>query len=158
VNDAYFGAVPSDRLRVDEEAGVLYFRADGERRSKIGVPSGRAMPVLGSWDPGRGVLTLVRATVPSAPSPYVNSMWEHQSEPYGGDVVNSYCDGPPAPGVAPLGPFYELESSSPAEALAPGERLEHTQTTVHVIGPRASLDVIARDQLGVGLETIEHAL
>jgi hypothetical protein len=158
VNDAYFGAVPSDRLRVDEARGVLFFRADGERRSKIGVPAARAMPLLGSWDPVRGVLTIVRATLPDAPSPYVNSMWEQQADPYAGDVVNSYCDGPVGPGQPPLGPFYELESSSPAAALAPAARMTHTHTTVHVEGPRAALDAISRARFGVGLDDIEHAL
>ena len=162
VNDAYFGPVPPERLRVDRARGVLFFRADGRRRSKIGVPAGRALPTLGSWDPERGVLTIVRATLPVAHDEgrtrYVNSMWETQREPYAGDVVNSYCDGPPGPGLPPLGPFYELESSSPAAALAPGERTEHTQTTLHVEGPRDALDAIARSALGVDLDTIEHAL
>ena len=158
VNDAYFGAVPIDRLRVDAERGVLFFRADGERRSKIGIPAARAMPLLGSWDPSRGVLTIVRTTLPAEPAPYVNSMWEHQTEPYGGDVVNSYCDGPVGPGEPPLGPFYELESSSPAAALAPGARLTHTHTTVHVQGPREALDAIARAHFGVRLDEIDHAL
>ena len=88
----------------------------------------------------------------------MNSLWERQAEPYGGDVVNSYNDGPPAPGEAPLGPFFELESSSPAAALAPGEQIEHTQTTFHVQGPREALDAIALRALGVGLDAIEAAL
>ncbi len=158
VNDAYFGVVPADRLHVDVERGVLFFRADGEHRSKIGIPPSRALPTLGSWDPVRGVLTIVHATLGAPDAPYVNSMWETQAEPYAGDALHSYCDGPPAPGVAPLGPFYELESSSPAAALAPGESAVHVQTTVHVEGPRAALDVIARARFGVGLDEIERAL
>jgi hypothetical protein len=159
VNDAYFGEVPADRLVVDEAAGVLYFRADGLRRSKIGVPFARARPVMGSWDPARGVLTIVRYTLPTEiANGYVNSMWEQQAEPFAGDVVNSYNDGPASPGATPLGPFYELESSSPAAALAPNEQLTHTHTTLHVEGARASLDAIARVTLGVGLAQIEGAL
>ena len=46
-------------------------------------------------------------------------MWEMQREPFKGDVINSYNDGPPAPGKPPLGPFYELETSSPALSLSP---------------------------------------
>ena len=46
-------------------------------------------------------------------------MWEMQREPFKGDVINSYNDGPPAPGKPPLGPFYELETSSPALSLRP---------------------------------------
>jgi hypothetical protein len=70
-------------------------------------------------------------------------------------VVNSYNDGPAAPGAKPLGPFYELESSSPAAALAPGEALAHVHTTMHFQGPDKALDAIARRVLGVGLEEIE---
>ena len=64
-------------------------------------------------------LTLVRYSQPGEEvRDYVNSMWEHQEHPYGGDVINSYNDGPPSPGAKPLGPFFELETSSPAAARA----------------------------------------
>ncbi len=43
VTDDYFGTVPSDRLRVGEQAA--YFRADGKLRSKIGTSAARAVPV-----------------------------------------------------------------------------------------------------------------
>jgi hypothetical protein len=62
------------------------------------------------------VLTLVPFTLPPASHGHVNSKWETQKQPYGGDVANSYNDGPPAPGVKPLGPLHERESSSPAAA------------------------------------------
>lgn len=156
VNDAYFGPVPADRLRITD--GVVFFRADGRARGKIGIPHGRAREVMGSWDAARGALTIVHYTLPEhAPGGYVNSMWSDDAAPYEGDVVNSYNDGPPAPGEPPLGPFYELESSSPAAALAPGERIEHTHRTLHVEGDRARLDAIAREELGVGLDEIEAA-
>lgn len=96
--------------------------------------------------------------VPENAVDYVNSMWQaEQGQPYGGDVANSYNDGPPAPGGAPLGPFFELESSSPAAALAPGEALTHVYTTVHVTGPREALDGLAKAALGVNLAAIEGA-
>jgi hypothetical protein len=69
-------------------------------------------------------------------------------------VVNSYNDGPPAPGKPPLGPFYELETSSPALALAPGDRYTHVHRTFHFAGPEADLDRIARATLKVGLADI----
>lgn len=147
VNDAYFGPVPPDRLVVDD--GVIFFKGDGQRRSKIGVGPRRAKSNLGSYDPARGLLTLVQYTLPEGARDYVNSMWEQQDEPYAGDVVNSYNDGPPAPGKAPLGPFYELESSSPAAALAPGERLTHEHRTIHVRGTAAELSDVAERVLGV---------
>jgi len=85
-------------------------------------------------------------------------MWEIQEKPFAGDVVNSYNDGPASPGAKPLGPFYELETSSPAAALSPGGTLTHVHTTMHFQGPEKALDEIARKALGVGIEEIEKAL
>jgi len=116
VNDAYFGKVPADRLVIKDS--VLFFSGDGQHRSKIGISPARALPFLGSYDAENEVLTLAHLTIPERSADYVNSMWEIQKNPFGGDVVNSYNDGPPEPGAQPLGPFYELESSSPAAALA----------------------------------------
>ncbi len=155
VNDAYFGKVPEDRLLVKD--GVLYFRGDGLHRSKIGIGPRRAKPVLGAFDGHSGRLTLVHYTQPKGVTDYVNSMWEHQKEPYGGDVVNSYNDGPPEPGAKPLGPFFELESSSPAAALAPGESLTHAHATIHLRGSVEALDRVARGTLGVSTAEIRAA-
>jgi hypothetical protein len=77
----------------------------------------------------------------------VNSAWAVQKKPFGGDAVNSYNDGSPEPGKAPLGPFYELETSSPAAALKPGGSITHRQTTIHVTGDSAALDRIAKSHL-----------
>jgi len=156
VNDAYFGKVPADRLAVGE--GVLFFSGDGAYRSKIGLSPRRARPVLGSYDGTNGILTLVQYTFAEGVEDYVNSMWEIQEEPYRGDVVNSYNDGPASPGAEPLGPFYELETSSPAAALKPGEILNHVHRTIHLQGPGRALDKVARAVLGVTLAEIDKAL
>ena len=155
VNDAYFGRVPPERLKV--ERGMIYFKCDGRHRSKIGLGPRRARAVLGSYDGTNGVLTIAQYDKPEGVTDYVNSMWEIQEHPYAGDVVNSYNDGPPAPGKKPMGPFYEIESSSPAAALAPGQSLRHIHRTFHFVGPRGELDAIARGVLGVGLARIEAA-
>jgi hypothetical protein len=155
VNDAYFGKVPADRLVVRENEGVLFFRGDGEYRSKIGISPARVRPFAGSYDAANGVLTIVHLTISEGATDYVNSMWEIQEKPFAGDVVNSYNDGPAAPGAKPLGPFYELESSSPAAALGPGGTIKHVHTTMHFQGPAQALDRIAREVLGVGLADIE---
>jgi hypothetical protein len=155
VNDAYFGKVPPDRLRIGN--GIVLFKADGQYRSKIGVPRSRALSIAGSYDAAGRVLTLVQYTRPGGARDYVNSMWEVQREPYAGDVLNSYNDGPPAPGTPPLGPFYEIETSSPALALAPRERYTHVHRTFHLIGPEVDLDRIARATLNVGLADVTHA-
>ena len=155
VNDAYFGKVPADRLVVKDS--MVFFRGDGQYRSKIGLSPSRALSMAGSYNASEHVLTLVNYTRPSNAQRYVNSMWEIQREPYNGDVINSYNDGSPAPGQPPLGPFYELETSSPALALAPGQQYTHTHRTFHFVGPAASLDRLARATLGIGIDALGAA-
>ena len=153
VNDTYFGKVPPDRLVV--RGSTVFFRGDGQHRAKIGLPPSRALDIAGSYDAAGRVLTLVQYTRPAGATAYVNSMWEIQREPYKGDVINSYNDGPPAPGKPPLGPFYELETSSPALSLEPGQKHTHVHRTFHFAGPETELDRIARATLEVGLEELK---
>ncbi|MCL5280241.1 MAG: hypothetical protein M1376_10080 [Planctomycetes bacterium] len=156
VNDTYFGKVPVGRLVVKD--GVLFFSGDGKYRSKIGLSPQRAKTMLGSYDAVHGVLTIVQYNKPEGVVDYVNSMWKIQDQPYRGDVVNSYNDGPTPPGGKPLGPFYELETSSPAAALAPGASILHTHRTYHFAGSEAQLDPIAKATLGVTIAQIKAAL
>jgi hypothetical protein len=155
VNDAYFGKVPADRLIVKPPA--VLFRGDGRYRSKIGLSPSRAIAVAGSYDAMGHVLTLVQYTRPRDAVAYVNSMWEMQREPYKGDVINSYNDGPPEAGKPSLGPFFELETSSPALDLQPGQHYTHVHRTFHMIGPPADLDPIARATIKVGLNELSNA-
>lgn len=156
VTSDYFGTIPPDRLVVKEN--VIYFKGDGQYRSKIGISPKRSKAVLGSYDAAAQVLTIVQFSQPAGVTDYVNSLWKLQDNPYAGDAANSYNDGPPAPGAKPLGPFYELESSSPAAALAPGRSLSHVHRTIHVMGPESALDQVARAALGVGLADIQAGL
>ena len=156
VNDTYFGKVPDSRMKIKD--GFIYFKGDGQHRSKIGLSPKRSKPILGSYDAGGRVLTIVTYTKPENVTDYVNSMWELQDNPFAGDVVNSYNDGPPEPGAKPLGPFYELETSSPAAALGPGESLTHENRTFHFQGSEEALNKIAIKCLGVSLDTIKTAL
>ncbi|MBL8901551.1 MAG: hypothetical protein JNM84_28245 [Planctomycetes bacterium] len=155
VRSDYFGALDESRLRV--EPAAIFLRADGAQRSKIGVPQPRALPILGAWDPDRGVLTLAMFNQPEGLLSYVDSRWDVTLDPYAGDVVNAYNDGPPAPGVPPLGPFFELESSSPALPLASGQSYMHLHRTIHLRGDRAALDQLAQRALGVSLHQLESA-
>jgi len=156
VTSDYFGAVPPERLVVKDD--VIYFSGDGKFRSKIGISPRRSKGVLGSYDASTQVLTIVQFSQPAGVTEYVNSLWKLQDDPYSGDAANSYNDGVPAPGAKPLGPFYELESSSPAAALAPGGSLSHVHRTVHLSGTAAALDEVARATLGVSIADIEAAL
>ena len=154
VNDAYFGKVPSDRLV--EKDSVLYYSGDGKYRGKIGLSPSRAKNILGAYDSKNGILTIVKFDKPEGVTDYINSMWEIQKEPYSGDVVNSYNDGPPEPGKKPLGPFYELETSSPALALKAGESGVHQQYVFHFEGDEAQLQPIIKALLGSDVETIKN--
>lgn len=155
VNDSYFGKVPSERLLVKEN--VVYFSGDGEYRSKIGLSPKRAKNILGSYDAKNGILTIVKYNKPENISDYVNSMWEIQKYPYAGDVVNSYNDGPAEPDKKPLGPFYELETSSPALALKAGEIGVHIQITCHIEGSEEQLAPIVKQLFGVSIIEVKNA-
>ena len=100
---------------------------------------------------------MLRCDPPRPGDRFVNSTWKVQDQPFAGDMINSYNDGPNESGGI-LGPFYELESSSPALALAPGASGRHDQTMIHLSGDRKGLDKIARKMIGVGLDEIERAL
>ncbi|HOX64071.1 MAG TPA: hypothetical protein PLL56_14505 [Verrucomicrobiota bacterium] len=156
VTSDYFGQIPPERLVVRDD--VIFFSADGKYRSKIGINPKRARGVSGSYDADNKVLTIAQYTLPSGATDYVNSLWKLQDNPYAGDAANCYNDGPPAPGAKPMGPFFELESSSPAAALAPGKSLSHVHRTIHLRGPEAALDAVARRVLGVSIADIKTAL
>jgi len=151
-----YGAQPPERLQATDSA--VFFRGDAQFRGKIGIGPKRSLGRIGSYDAAKHVLTLVQFNQPQGVDGYVNSSWGPQDHPYDGDAINSYNDGAPSPGAKPFGPFYELESSSPAAALAPGGRLEHTHRTFHLTGPEDELDAVARAVLGVSLAQIEAAL
>ena len=151
VTDNYFGKVPADRLNVKQN--IMLFKADGNHRSKIGISPSRALPRAASYDALNQVLTIVEFNLPDGKKNYVNSLWEIQKQPFAGDAVNAYNDGP-IDGKQ-MGKFYELESSSPAESLAPGQSLQHIHRTIHFKGDKTSLDKIALSYLGVTTDQIK---
>ncbi|MDB4947282.1 MAG: hypothetical protein JWP97_6816 [Labilithrix sp.] len=151
VNDTYFGKVPAARLEVHEDAGYLLFTCDGKERGKIGLGPARARPSLGSYSRDAHLLTVVEYDGPKRGGAYVNSTWEQQKQPFAGDVVNSYNDGPVAPGQPALGGFYEIETSSPGAELGVGQSLVHTHRTFHFVGDEPALEPVAKKLLGVSL-------
>ena len=152
VKDDYFGKVPAERLIIADN--VIFFKADGKLRSKIGLSPKRALPVIGSYDAANKILTIVETTIDPTAAEYVNSSWKIQKDPFAGDVINSYNDGPMADG-SQMGPFYELESSSKAAFLKPGESLGHIQRTFHFGGDEKALSEISVKKLGVTIDEIK---
>ena len=128
---------PESELGVEGDVGLLRQHSAGpaggegrrdlpQRRRQVpqqdrrSTPSA-AKPCSAAYDADNKVLTIVQFSQPPGVTDYVNSLWKLQDNPYGGDAANSYNDGPATPGAKPMGPFFELESSSPAAALAPGQ-------------------------------------
>jgi hypothetical protein len=134
VTDTYFSpdGLSAERLAIKEKQGYLVFRADARERSKIGLSRSRASNTIASIDLSRELLTVWRFPIRRA-KPYVNSLWEYQERPYAGDVSNSYNDD------GKFGNFYELECSSHALELAPGERFTFPLEIHHFRGPRNAL-------------------
>ncbi|NJK85292.1 MAG: hypothetical protein HC906_04330 [Bacteroidales bacterium] len=151
VNDDYFGEMPADRLKVED--GIIYFKIDGKFRSKIGIPPARALPFCGSYDSESKTLTILWYSLPDKVSKYVNSKWGKQDDPLSGDVVNSYNDGPVEDGSV-MGPFYEIESSSPAAMLTPGEEMMHIQRIFHITGDENQLDFISLKLFNISIQKI----
>lgn len=147
----YFGEIPPDRLRYRDS--VLYFKADGHSRGKLGLDPQRAKGLAGSYDPDHGVLTILAFDVDRA-GRYLNQEWDTVKPVFSGDAQNAYDDGPLADG-SQMGPFYEMESVSPAAALHAGASLTHTQSVFHFTGSEKGLDAISRKILGVPLDTIK---
>jgi hypothetical protein len=152
VNDEYFGKIPEDRLI--KENGIIYFKIDGLYRSKLGLPASRATNLCGSYDSSKGVLTILWCGLPENDATYVNGQWGPQENPFDGDVINSYNDGPIEDGSI-MGPFYEIETSSPGAELAPGSSLNHVQKVIHIQGSDEQLAPIVQKLFGADLNVIK---
>ena len=149
----YFGEIPADRLKHDDDK--LFFKADGKSRGKLGIKPKYAKPAIGSYDPENKVLTIAMFE-PDASAKYLNQEWNTIKPPFSGDAVNAYNDGPLADG-SQMGPFYEIESVSPAAFLQPSQSLVHKQSVYHFTGDEKALDAISQQLLGVSLNDVEQA-
>ena len=149
----YFGEIPGDRIKYQN--GAVLFKADGKSRGKIGLGPARAKPVAGSFDGENRVLTITFFDVDKN-GKYLNQEWTTKKPPYSGDAVNAYNDGP-IEGGSQMGPFYEIESVSPAAFLQPGATLSHNHTVLHFTGNKKILDDIAAKTLGISLNELENA-
>jgi hypothetical protein len=152
----YFGEIPSDRIAIAD--GHIFLKADGKQRGKLGVNAAAAEGVAGSYDAANNVLTIILFDINhDSKNKWLNQEWNSQKPPYGGDAANAYNDGPLADGKQ-MGPFYELESVSPAAFLKPGESLTHKHIVLHFIGEEKGLDKIAQSLLGISIQQIKTAI
>jgi hypothetical protein len=151
---AYFAEPPADRLIVDDAHQVIYFRGDSLFQTKFGLSAQRAKEVLAAIDFDQQVLTIVHFDMTGGQQRYVNSMWGSSREAaFDGDVTNVYNHS-----GSPWGRFFELESSSPAAFLTPGQSLAHHHRTLQFHGPIESLSRISEKVLGVSLEHVRRQM
>ncbi len=152
---SYFENTSLERQLVTESA-AFYF-ADAKSMDKIGIPVEHTKPFMGSYNPQTKMLTVVHFAInDQAPAGYVNAVWDWDAEPYQGEIINVFNDGPQENGK-PFGPFYEMETSSRALALKPQESDRHFHNTYHFIGDPSSLNKISTHVLGVTIKDIEKA-
>ncbi len=144
-----------DKNRIKYENGVLLYKADGKSRGKLGIPPLRAKNIAGSYAADKNVLTIVNFDV-SNKSRYLNQEWRTDKDPFSGDAVNAYNDGPLDDGTQ-MGPFYEIESVSPPAFLKPGGKMSHQHSVFHFTGEKKALNQIAEKLLGISLDEIEQA-
>lgn len=136
--------LPLDTSRLIMKDSVIYFRNDGNYKSKIGVPYPNSKNVIGSYDAKNNLLTVLKFNLPANKVSYLKSSWKLHDQPYEGDVTSSFNSDASHT-------MYELESSSPALQLAPNERYTHIQQTWHFEGTKQALEVLSMDLLGVSL-------
>lgn len=148
----YFGEIAGDRIKYSN--GVLFFKADGKSRGKLGIPPLRAKNMAGSYDAQNNVLTVTVFDVHNDRK-YLNQEWRTDRDPYSGDAMNAYNDGPLEDG-SQMGPFYEIESVSPPAFLKQGEHITHNHSVFHFTGDKKTLNDIATKVFGVTLQEIQN--
>lgn len=119
--------------------------ADQFEREGVAV----SLTVTPCWCYGAEVMDMKEA------SEYVNSKWGNQ-DPFKGDVVNSYNDGPVEDGSI-MGPFYEIESSSSAAYLSSGQKIIHTQRIFHITSNEKKLSLITEKIFNLSITEIREA-
>lgn len=147
----YFGEIAKDRIKYKN--GVLLFKADGKSRGKLGIPPQRARPVAGSYAADTKVLTITYFDIDENGT-YLNQEWTPDKDPFTGDAMNAYNDGLLEDGTQ-MGPFYEIESVSPAAFLKPREELRHQHAVFHFTGDEEMLNEIAKKVFGISLKEVQ---
>ncbi|PKQ44473.1 DUF6786 family protein [Confluentibacter flavum] len=153
VTTDYFGEISLDRIKYLDS--TIFFRADGKSRGKLGISPKIAKNVAGSYDAINNILTIAIFDVEKE-SVFLNQEWTTKKNPFVGDVINAYNDGPLEDG-SQMGPFYEIESASPAAFLSPEESLIHNHSVFHFTGDDEELNKIIQSVFGVSMQTIKDA-
>ncbi len=134
------------------------FKSDGNCRAKVSVARARAVNRLGSYNVETHELIINQFELYSE-LPYVGAYWRtlSASELLDGEAVSCYIDGPDENGAGGSN-FYELETLSPALALASGEEFTHRNRVFHLRGDVRWIDAIAQRALHASLNAVTIGL
>jgi len=146
----YFGQIPAERIKHSDS--LLVFKADGKSRGKLGIKPNKAKPIAGSYDAENKVLTVIQFEV-DGQKKYLNQEWNTAKPSFSGDAVNAYNDGPLGNG-SQMGPFYEIESVSPAAFLKGHESLLHKHAVFHFTGNEKQLSDLSLQLLGISVREL----
>lgn len=138
--------------RLWEKQNHVVLKVDGRKKTKIGIAPTVDKAIVGSFDRENNRLTLVTYSTPKEDL-FLNTEWKIQDEPYVGDVINIYNDGPNEDGTL-LGPYFELETNSSTKPLKKDEFLTHRHTTVHFEGNFEQLNAISKACLYFDLQDL----
>jgi hypothetical protein len=110
--------------------------------------------MAGSYDAENKVLTIIQFEV-DGQKKYLNQEWNTTKPSFSGDAANAYNDGPLANGTQ-MGPFYEIESVSPAAFLKGHESLIHKHAVFHFTGNEKDLNDLSQQLLGISVTELNN--
>ena len=148
----YFGEIPVDRIKIKNSN--IYLKTDGNCRNKLGLNPKRTKAIAANYNPELKRLTITTFDV-DPNGVYLNQEWNPAKDPLIGDALNAYNDGPLEDGSI-MGPFLEVESTSPAAFLKPGQTQEHIHNVFHFVGDDNDLNTISKPLLGVTIQEIKQ--
>ena len=139
--------------RVVAKGGIVYFKTDGNHRSKIGLGVANSLAMLGNYDYKNQRLTIIQFNFQEKGN-YLGSIENEEANQFGGDVVSSYNN---SANDNSIPTFFELETTAPARALQTNESIEHIHTTFHFEGTFEQLNEISKQVLGCDLINVEKS-
>lgn len=145
----YMGNLDSSRFEIIDD--VILFKADGKYRSKLGIPPHIAKSVYGCYRPELNTLTIIQYALPKGDSLYFNSEVSVQENPYMGEAIPIYNNGPMDYLPTDETSFFELESTSAMKELQTGDTLSHYHRIYHFTASYTKLDELAIEILGISL-------
>lgn len=132
---------PIDSTRLTVRNNMVLFKADGQYRSKIGIPPEFAPNIYGCYSKRKNRLTIIQYKK-EEDSLYSNSFVSILDAPFRGEAIPIYNNGKD---------FFELESNAPLKVLKPNETTTHWHRVYHFSDDETALNKISETLLSTNL-------